>query len=196
MKTAAAIGMLFAGVALPVLGGPLEDGIKAHERGDYTKALREFKAAGAQGNAEAQRRLGFMYYHGEGVTTDDARALSLFEKAADAGDVESMSNLAKMYEYGMSVAPDIARAAEWYRKAADRGDVGSQMDLGILYYMGRGASLDRVEAVKWWMLVLKKGGAFAAALRPQIESAEGKLTPEELAEARRRAAEWIGGRAR
>lgn len=196
MKTAIAIGLVCASIALPALGGPLEDGIEAHGRGEYAKALREFRAAGAKGNAEAQRRLGFMYYHGEGVAQDDKRAVSLFEKAAGAGDVQSMSNLAKMYEYGMSVEPDIRRAAEWYRQAAQMGDSGSQFDLSVLYYKGQGVPLDRVEAVKWWTLVMKKSGAFAKAIRPQIESAESKLTPEELAEGRRRAAEWIGDRGR
>jgi hypothetical protein len=54
--------------------------------------------AAADGNAEAQRRLGFRYYHGDGVAQNNAKATVLFEKAAAAGDTESASNLAMMYE--------------------------------------------------------------------------------------------------
>jgi TPR repeat protein len=83
----------------PVFAGDLEDGIKFHEGKAYAKAAAAFQRAGAQGNAEAQRRLGFMYYHGQGVAQDNQRAVALFEKAATAGDSESARNLGTMYEH-------------------------------------------------------------------------------------------------
>jgi len=140
--------------------------------------------------AAAKRRLGFMYYHGEGVPQDDKRAVALFEQAAEAGDIESAANLGKMYEYGMSVVQDDARAAQWYRKAAELGDPTSQFNASIMYYKGRGVERDVVEAAKWWTLAMSHGDKWKATFWPSIESAEAKLTPDEIAEGRRRAAEW------
>jgi uncharacterized protein len=144
----------------------------------------------ASDSAEAQRRLGFKYYHGEGVVQDNKRAVELFEKAANAGDVLSASNLGMMYEFGMGVKQDDAQAVAWYRKAAEMGDAGAQYRASVMYYKGQGVPEDRIEAVKWWTLATMKGGHFADALRPQIQSAESKMIPADVAEGKRRAAEW------
>ena len=147
--------------------------------------------AAASGNAEAQRRLAFRYYHGEGVAQNNAKAVAWFEKAAATGDTESTSNLAKMYEYGMGVAQDDKRAAEWYRRAAELGEASSQFSLSVMYYQGQGLSQDRVEAAKWWNIAIGHGGAWAEKIRATVESAEARLTPAESAEGKRRATEWL-----
>jgi len=153
--------------------------------------LLMFPCAAADGNAEAQRRLGFRYYHGEGVKQDNAQAAALFEKAAAAGDVESASNLARMYEFGMGVTQDDNRAAEWYRRAAELGEPSSQFRLSVMYYQGQGVARDRVEAAKWWNVAMAHGGEWLERVRASIESAEGKLTPEEISEGKGRAAAWL-----
>ena len=148
----------------------------------------------ASDSAEAQRRLGFKYYHGEGVAQDNQRAVTLFEKAASAGDVQSASNLGMMYEFGMGVTQDNAQAAAWYRKAAEMGDSDAQFRASVMYYKGQGVPEDRIEAVKWWTLATMENGHFSNARRPQIQSAESKMTPADVAEGKRRAAEWSKAR--
>ena len=194
MKTRAGIGVLLALFVAPCLAGDLEDGVKFQERNDYAKAASAFQKAAAKGNIEAQRRLGFMYYHGEGVAQDNKRAVTLFEKAAKAGDAQSASSLAKMYEFGMGVEQDYKRAAAWYRTAADLGDPASQFAASVMYYKGEGVTRDHIEAAKWWTLAMMKGGDFAETIRSSVESAEGKLAPEEIAEGKRRAADWLKAR--
>jgi TPR repeat protein len=162
----AMVGML---LALPCLAGDLEEGIRL-------------------------RRLGFTYYHGQGVKQDNQRAVALFEKAAGLGDIESAFNLGKMYEYGMGVEQSDSRAATWYRKGAELGDAESQFNAGVMYYKGQGVAADRAEAAKWWTVAMMKGGKFAEKIRPSVESAQGKLTADEIAEGQRRAAEWIKAR--
>ena len=44
-----------------------EDSIAAHGRGDYTKAVKWYRLAAAQGNAYAQSNLGFRYYNCQGI---------------------------------------------------------------------------------------------------------------------------------
>lgn len=191
MRIKAIIGIAFGLSAVACLAGYLEDGVRAHERGDYKGAASAFEKAAASGSAEARRRLGFMFYHGEGVAQDNKRAVALFERAAEGGDVRSASNLAKMYQLGMGVEQDDKRAAAWFRKAAEMGDAPSQFEASIVYYKGQGVERDRTEAAKWWTLAMSGGGEYARIVRASVESAEAKLAPEEIAEGKRRAAAWL-----
>jgi TPR repeat protein len=191
MKPGAAVGVLCALFLVPSFAGDLEEGIKSQERKQYAQAVRAFQKAAANGNVEAQRRLGFLYYHGEGVAQDNDRAVALFEKAAMNGDIQSASNLAKMYEFGMGVAQDDARSALWSRRAAESGDPNSQFELSVKYYKGQGVARDVVEAAKWWTLAMTHDREWAERIRPTVESAESKLTADEIAEGKRRAAEWL-----
>jgi TPR repeat protein len=67
------LGMALAGGLLVLLlvgpsgAEPYEDGVRAMERGDYAKAARKYRQAGDQGNANAQFRLGVIYFIGQGV---------------------------------------------------------------------------------------------------------------------------------
>ncbi len=74
MRHAIIAVFLLAALAGTAVAGPFDDAFSAHERGDYTVALREFRALAEQGHAEAQYRLAFMYYDGDGVTPDYVQA--------------------------------------------------------------------------------------------------------------------------
>ena len=79
---------ILAGVVLSLMltggaaAGPLEDGLAAHERGDYATALRLFRPLGEQGNASAQYNLGVMYALGQGVPRDNVQAYMWFDLSA------------------------------------------------------------------------------------------------------------------
>ena len=49
---------------------------------DYKIARKWYEKAAVQGHADAQYKLGDMYYNGKGVPQDYDRARQLFEKAA------------------------------------------------------------------------------------------------------------------
>ena len=194
MKSAI-LGVLLAAFAIPCAAlAELEDGIRLQERKDYGKAAVAFQKAALKGSGEARRRLGLLYYHGQGVKQDNAKAVALFEMAAEGGDIESASDLGMMYEFGMGVTLDESLAVKWYARAAELGDPGSQYRASEMYYKGRGVARDRIEAAKWWTLAMAQGGDFARSIRTGVDSAEAKLTAEELAEGRRRAADWTTAR--
>ena len=194
MKSAVAIGIIGTLFVVSSIAGNLQEGIKLHERRDDAKAVVAFGQAAANGDLVAQRRLGFMYYHGEGVAQDNKRAVSLFEQAAMAGDFESARNLGTMYEYGMGVDQNDMRAVSWYLVAAELGEPNSQFAASVMYYKGQGVARDRVEAAKWWTVAMSHGPQWEYKFRPSVDSAEAKLTAEEKAEGRRRAAEWLNAR--
>ena len=50
---------------------------------DYAEALKWYRLAAEQGNANAQDNLGVMYANGHGVPQDDAEAVKWYRLAAD-----------------------------------------------------------------------------------------------------------------
>ncbi|MCX7175475.1 MAG: tetratricopeptide repeat protein [Proteobacteria bacterium] len=191
MKSSTAIGIVLALLALPCSAADGNGGAKSQGPDSDVKVVSMLRRTADSGNAEALRQLGFRYYHGDGVAQDNAKAVALFEKAAAAGDTESASNLGKMYEHGMGVLQDDGRATEWYRRAAEMGEPQSQFTLSVMYYKGQGVPQDRVEAAKWWNIAIARGGKHAEQIRGMVESAVAKLTQEEIAEGKRRSAEWL-----
>jgi TPR repeat protein len=95
-----------------------------------TKAARWFRKSAEQGNADAQYRLGDMYYEGKGVALDPTEAAKWYRKAAEQGDSDAQSMLGHMYLKGNGVALDFEEAAKWYRKSSDQGDKLAQIWLG------------------------------------------------------------------
>ena len=178
--------------ALPAAhAGNYEDGVRLLEAKAFVKAAAAFRLSAAEGNAAAERQLGFMYYRGEGVKQSDAEAVAWFERSASHGDLQSQVNLGQMYENGLSVAQSDARSAQWYRMAAEQGDRRSQLRFGQICYLGAGVPRDRAEAVKWWHLATRKEDEVAARMRSMIQSAVDKISPEERGEGRKRAEEWL-----
>jgi len=178
--------------ALPAAdAGSYEDGMRLLDAKAYMKAAAAFRLSAAEGNAAAERQLGFMYYRGDGVKQSDVEAVAWFERAAMHGDLQSQVNLGQMYENGLSVAQSDARSAHWYRMAAEQGDRGSQLRFGEICYLGAGVPQDRAEAVKWWHLATRNQDEVAARMQSRIQSAMNKIAPEKREEGRRRADEWL-----
>ena len=50
---------------------------------DPAEAVKEYREAAEEGDAEAQSNLGVMYVKGQGVAQDDAEAVRWFRKAAE-----------------------------------------------------------------------------------------------------------------
>ena len=63
---------------------------------DYAEAVRLCSIAAAQGHADAQYNLGYMYEEGLGVAADTAEALRLFRLAAAQGHAFATAALARL----------------------------------------------------------------------------------------------------
>lgn len=73
--------------------------------------------------------------------------------------------------------------------AASQGDVEATYTLGVAYSTGsHGVDCDLIEAHKWFNLAAVKGHAEAQMCRADISD---EMTAREIAEAQRRAREWI-----
>jgi TPR repeat protein len=78
--------------------------------------------------------------------------------------------------------------------AAAQGDVSAYYDLGVAYSTGsHGAECDLIEAHKWFNLAAVTGHEEAALCRADISD---EMTAREIAEAQRRAREWLSASSR
>jgi hypothetical protein len=79
-----------------------------------TEAVKWFRKAGDQGNAQAQFNLGVMYFLGEGVPKDLIQAYFWFYLASASGEKSAQENLAAIEKV---MTPDqIADAAKLARE--------------------------------------------------------------------------------
>ncbi len=149
--------------------------------------LKELRPLAANGDAQAQYELGFMYDRGLGVPQDYKEAASWYRKAAEQGNAQAQFFLGQMYDTGKGVPQGYEEAASWYRKAAEQGEALAQLYLGFLYNYGQGVSVDMVQAYKWYSLAAVAGNEVA----PQSKSnAEARMSQKEIKEAQAMADEW------
>ncbi len=118
---------------------------------------------------------------------DYATALRGFWMLAAQGDAGAQTVLGFMYVNGLGVPQDYAEAANCYRKAAEQGHAGGQYNLGLMYSQGKGVPQDFVQAHMWLNLAGTQGDEEAAENRKIVAEV---MTPAQIAEAQRRAAEW------
>ena len=122
-----------ASLAGPVRAGQLEDAAAAFARQDYVTAQKLWLGLAEKGNAEAQNRLGTMYYRGRGVAPNQAEGVKWFRRAAERGYANAQVNLATAYGEGHGVKRDLAESVKWYKRAADQGNALAQNNLGVRY---------------------------------------------------------------
>jgi uncharacterized protein len=129
--------------------------------------------------------------NGQGVTQDYAEAVRWYRKSAEQGNAFAQLNLGFMYAHGQGVTQDYAEAAKWYRKSAEQGNADAQNNLGLMYDNGQGVTQDYVEAHMWLNLAASKSNGEDQNRRSDLRDAVAKkMTPQQIAEAQRRAREW------
>ena len=164
-------GLHWTGVAQPVAAAQTSD----------------IRTRAEQGDADAQARLGSMYFLGQRVPQDDREAVRWFRRAAEQGNAFAQFLLGTMYHNGRGVPQDDREAVRWYRRAAEQGEARAQANLGIMYFNGQGVPQDYVQAHKWFNLA-------AASSLPQAREARDyiatRMSSSQIAEAQRLAREW------
>lgn len=77
----------------------LENGENAYKKGLYEKAFMWFQKAAQQDDHRALKRLGDMYYYGNGVEEDYGKALDYYQAAEAKGNQEA----GRLYEQVLHV---------------------------------------------------------------------------------------------
>ncbi len=157
-----------AGAVLLAASPALADvkaGVDAWSRGDYARAISEWKAPADRGDTDAQFNLGQAYKLGRGVPVDLAKAEDLFGKAAAGGHLQAADN------YGLLLFQrgEHTRAMPFVKAAADRGDPRSQYLLGVAHFNGDNVAKDWVRAYALVSLAQQSGLAQAAPALAQMD---------------------------
>ena len=138
-------------------------GIAAFDRKDYAEAMRWYRTAADQGNADAQGHIGELYAVGLGVEQDYAEAMRWLRLAADQGNAQAQKNVGLFFLNGWGVKQDYVEAKRWLRVAAKQGDARAQDTMGYLYVTGHGVARDYDEAMRWYRMAADQGDASAQA---------------------------------
>jgi TPR repeat protein len=123
---------------------------------------------------------------------DYARAAAIFSREAEQGQVAAQSYLGYMYAQGRGVPQDDVKAAQWLRRAADQGFPAAQFLLGLMVDKGQGVKQDFVEAEVLLDLAVARADPKERDYWTRVRNAvASKLTRAELAQAQKRALEWL-----
>ena len=139
------VGKLFLGaiavagalVAPPALAD-VKAGVDAWAKGDFPRAITEWRPLAIAGDPDAQFNLAQAYKLGRGVPLDPALAESWFRKAALQGHLQAGDN------YGLALfqAGKKTDALPWLEKSAARGEPRTQLVLGTMLFNGDGIPRD------------------------------------------------------
>ncbi len=98
-------------------------GESAEAAKDRAEAMRRDRAAAWHGDAEAQARLGVLYFAGwGGVQQDDAEAFKWFDLAARQNHARAQAYLGILYAQGRGVERNPVVAQVWFNLAVTQGD--------------------------------------------------------------------------
>lgn len=136
-----AAGSLALGVAVPALAD-VKAGVDAWERGEFDRAIEEWRGPATNGDADAQFNLGQAYKLGRGVPMDLKIAESWYQKAAEQGHIQAADN------YGLVLFQDNRRdeAMPYIRASSARGEPRAQYVLATAMFNGDIAEKDWVRA--------------------------------------------------
>lgn len=163
---------------------------------DYAQAMKWYKLSAAQGFAPPQNTLGEMYELGRGVPADARIAFSYYIKAAEGGLALAQVNVGRMYAMGSGVTKDDEMAVDYFHMAANQKSAAAAIWLGSAYETGSGVKKDLVMAYMWTLIANKHADLrqspadFASGLGAILDNLKYNMTPEQVAEAEKRAAEW------
>ncbi|HED17231.1 MAG TPA: hypothetical protein ENI64_10530 [Gammaproteobacteria bacterium] len=86
----------------------------AYQEFNYDKAITLLNTMAAQGDANAQYALGYMYYYGFGVVHDETIALEWIKKAAARGQTDAIIALDRV---------KVSAKSEWAKNERDRAEI-------------------------------------------------------------------------
>ncbi len=152
----------------PAAGGTLspdslyELAEKEYERGEFGKAIAQYKQAARNGHALAAFSLAIMYDEGTGVEKNASEAYDWYLRAADLGNMRAQYNLGYMFKTGSGVVKqDPEKAIKWFTLAAEQGSSRAQNYLGLMYKYGEGTDVNLKVAAQWFSKAAEKGHMFA-----------------------------------
>ena len=134
------------------------------ENGSAPSAVRFLTLSAAQGNINAQRLLGDIYFIGQGIKQNLKTAIKWYKQAAEQGDPYSQNALGSMYRKGEGVKQDFQKSFEWYLQAAGKNILSAQENIGHMYMEGIGTEQNYRKAHNYLLQAAEKESGAAEFL--------------------------------
>jgi TPR repeat protein len=158
---------------------------------DAEKAFAFHMKASTAGIPQAMNRLAGLYANGTGVTQDVVAAAGWYQRAASMGFAPAQIALGMMYEQGAGVRQSRTVAAGHYSDAAQQGNALAMLRLANLY--AAGVVPGTPELSRAWAYAkqadelanLSGNKADIDVTANVLKQLEGKMKPEEIAEAKK-----------
>jgi TPR repeat protein len=168
-----------AAFTLPAAAGPLEDGGRAYQRGDYAGAMNAWRPISST-DPTVMNNIGVMYMNGHGVPRNYQLAVQWLSRSAAAGSSLGQNSLGGLYRDGRGVKQDYGRAMTFFAASAAQGNPAGQINLGRMYLLGQGTRPDPVHAYMWFDLAAAQGFGPASNNRAIAQS---RLSARQVADA-------------
>lgn len=123
---------------------------------ELKKFVQNLEKDAQNGDSDAQRVLGTLYFKGLGVNRDFDQSFKWYEAAAKQGNAGAFSNLGFMYQHGAGVPQDYNKAVYYYKKAADEQDPEGTNNLGFMYARGYGVHQDFKKAAELFKIAYEQ----------------------------------------
>ena len=88
-----------------------------YDKSDYVEAVKWYRMAAEQGNADGQEALAECLLNGEGVAVDRVEAFRWYLTAAEQGNSNAQYMVSECYRNGYGTKKSPTKAAEWLRKS-------------------------------------------------------------------------------
>lgn len=151
-----------------------EQGWRAYQQQDYSRALALWLPLAQEGHAQTQNNVGMVYLRSRDKGRDYAKAAQWFRRAAAQGNPHAQTSLGSLYAQGLGVERDYFRAFEWFYEAARQGYPQAQYNLGQMYLEGLAVSADDVKAMQWYRRAASQGhGQARDAVKALLEHGRG-----------------------
>lgn len=165
LVTKSALAALAMGFAAQPLLADVKMGVDAWTKGEYDKAVKEWRDPALKGDADAQFNMGQAYKLGRGVKQDLDVAADWYLRASRQGHMQASDSYGQLMHYRGKVA----EALPYLQASADRGEPRSQYLLATELFNGTTMPKDWVKAYAYMTRASSAGLAPASRSLAQMD---------------------------
>lgn len=166
VRAALALGAVAGVTVAHTALADVKAGVDAWARGDFPRAVAEWKGPADAGDPDAQFNMAQAYKLGRGVPRDFTRAEALYALAATKGHLQASDNYGLMlFQRG-----ERAKAMPYIRTAAERGDARAQYYYGLTLFNGDGVEKDPLRAYAYLSMAQQSGLPQATSALAQMDA--------------------------
>jgi uncharacterized protein len=165
LATKLAASALLIGIMSQPVFADVKNGVEAWTRGEYDKAVKEWRDPALKGDADAQFNMGQAYKLGRGVKADLDVAADWYLRAARQGHMQASDAYGHLLHYRGKVGESLS----YLQSSADRGEPRSQYLLATELFNGTNVAKDWVKAYAYMTRASSAGLAPASRSLAQMD---------------------------